>query len=106
MFLFRRFAPTIPIENSSLSGICSFRSHISEKMFLSLRDLLVSLAHLRENVPLSPGFARFTRTSPRKCSSLSGICSFHSHISEKMFLSLRDLLTAFAHPSPPAAGLC
>ena len=45
MFLFRRFAPTIPIENSSLSGICSFRSHISEKMFLSLRDLLTAFAH-------------------------------------------------------------
>ncbi len=84
MFLFRRFAPTIPIENSSLSGICSFRSHISEKMFLSLRDLLVSLAHLRENVPLSPGFARFTRTSPRKCSSLSGICSLRSHIPPRL----------------------
>jgi len=53
-----------------------------------MRDLLTTFAHLRENVPLSPGFRRFAPINP-----------FENP-------SLRDLLTTFAHPSPPAAGRC
>ena len=42
---FARYAPTIPSENSSLSGISSLRSDNSVRESLSLRDLLAMLAH-------------------------------------------------------------
>ena len=35
-------------------------------------------------IPLSPGFARFTRTIPFENPSLSGICSLRSHIPPRL----------------------
>ena len=65
-------------------------------MISSPRDFVASLRQFRSRIPLSPGFARFTRTIPFENPSLSGICSLRSHNSVRESLSLWDLLVSLA----------
>gem|GEM_PF-2889867 len=88
--------PRIP-----LSGICSFRSHIPPRLRRGdARHKIENSARVKS--ALYEGFAHYVRTSPRKCTSLSGISSLCSDKSVRESLS-----PGFAHyvrTSLPACG--